>query len=226
MRHNLLGLQHYTRMDSNYLIADDHVIVRRGLRNLLNDQFHALDITEVATCKELMTSLEERSYTLLLLDLQLTDGSTLDHLEKICSEHPEMKVLVYTMRSEQVYAQRVLALGGSGYLSKESSEEEVVRAIKHVLRGKDYVSSTIEDHILEKVRDENGMANPLNLLSDREIGVMEDLLAGLGVKDIAARLGIQPTTVATYKARLFDKLGVTNVLDLQRLVMAHRHNAE
>ncbi len=213
-------------MGSNYLIADDHVIVRRGLRNLLNDQFHASDITEVATCKELMASLEERSYTMLLLDLQLTDGSTLDHLEKICSDHPGMKVLVYTMRSEQVYAQRVLALGGSGYLSKESSEEEVVRAIKHVLNGKDYVSSSVEDHMLEIVKYDNGTTNPLNMLSDREIGVMEELLAGLGVKDIAVRLGVQPTTVATYKARLFDKLGITNVLDLQRLVTAHRHDAE
>ena len=213
-------------MGSNYLIADDHVIVRRGLRNLLNDRFHASDITEVATCKELMASLEERSYTMLLLDLQLTDGSTLDHLEKICSDHPGMKVLVYTMRSEQVYAQRVLALGGSGYLSKESSEEEVVRAIKHVLNGKDYVSSSVEDHMLEIVKYDNGTTNPLNMLSDREIGVMEELLAGLGVKDIAVRLGVQPTTVATYKARLFDKLGITNVLDLQRLVTAHRHDAE
>lgn len=173
-----------------------------------------------------MAILSTRSFTLLLLDLQLTDGSTLDHLEKICTDHPEMRVLVYTMRSEQVYAQRVLALGGVGYLSKESSEEEVVRAIRHVLQGKEYLSSTVGDHLLEKVKDDSCKANPFNLLSDREIGVMEDLLAGLGVKDIAMRTGLQPTTVATYKARLFDKLGVTNILDLQRLALAHRHNVE
>lgn len=213
-------------MGATFLIADDHVIVRRGLRNLLHDQFHASNISEVSTCKELMAILSTRSFTLLLLDLQLTDGSTLDHLEKICTDHPEMRVLVYTMRSEQVYAQRVLALGGVGYLSKESSEEEVVRAIRHVLQGKEYLSSTVGDHLLEKVKDDSCKANPFNLLSDREIGVMEDLLAGLGVKDIAMRTGLQPTTVATYKARLFDKLGVTNILDLQRLALAHRHNVE
>ncbi len=213
-------------MGSTFLIADDHVIVRRGLRNLLHDQFHTTDITEVATCSELLAVLESRSFTLLLLDLQLTDGSTLDHLEGICSEHPEMKVLVYTMRSEQVYAQRVLALGAAGYLSKESSEDEVVRAVRHVLQGKEYVSTTIEDHLMEKAKDENGKSNPLSLLSVREIGVMDDLLAGLGVKEISARMGLQPTTVATYKARLFDKLGVTNILDLQRLAKAHRHHVE
>lgn len=209
-------------MGATFLIADDHVIVRRGLRNLLHDRFHASDISEVATCKELLATLGSSTFTLLLLDLQLTDGSTLDHLEKICTDHPEMRVLVYTMRSEQVYAQRVLALGGVGYLSKESSEEEVVRAIRHVLQGKEYLSSTIEEHMLEQ--DDQGKANPFNLLSDREVMVMEDLLAGRGVKDIALRMSLQPTTVATYKARLFDKLGVTNVLDLQRLAHVHRHN--
>ncbi|MBS1570234.1 MAG: response regulator transcription factor [Bacteroidetes bacterium] len=211
-------------MNASFLIADDHVIVRRGLRNLLHDQYHASDISEVATCKELLAVLNARSFTLLLLDLQLTDGSTLDHLGKICEEHPEMKVLVYTMRSEEVYAQRVLALGGAGYLSKESNEEEVVRAIRQVLQGKEYVSTSIEDHLQEK--DESAKNNPLHLLSDRELGVMDDLLAGLGVKEISLRLGLQPSTVATYKARLFDKLGVTNLLDLQRLAKAHRHHAE
>ncbi len=211
-------------MSSSFLIADDHVIVRRGLRNLLYDQYHASDITEVATCKELLAVLDTKGFTLLLLDLQLTDGSTLDYLERICTEHPEMKVLVYTMRSEEVYAQRVLALGGAGYLSKESSEEEVVRAIRQVLQGKEYVSTSIEDHLQEK--DESGKSNPLHLLSDRELSVMDDLLAGLGVKEISLRLGLQPSTVATYKARLFDKLGVTNLLDLQRLAKAHRHHVE
>lgn len=213
-------------MGSTFLVADDHVIVRRGLRNLLHDHFHAMDISEVATCRELLSVLEARSFTLLLLDLQLTDGSSLDHLEKICMEHPEMKVLVYTMRSEAVYAQRVLALGGAGYLSKESSEEEVVRAIRNVLQGKEYVSTIIGDHLQEKAKDESGKLNPLHLLSDRELGVMDDLLAGLGVKEISKRLGLQPSTVATYKARLFDKLGVTNVLDLQRFAKAHRHQVE
>ncbi len=213
-------------MGSTFLVADDHVIVRRGLRNLLHDQFHASDISEVATCRELLAILGSKSFTLLLLDLQLTDGSTLDHLEQICAEHPEMKVLVYTMRSEEVYAQRVLALGGAGYLSKESSEEEVVRAIRNVLRGKEYVSTTIEDHLTDKVKDESSKNNPLHLLSDRELGVMDAMLSGLGVKEISARLGLQPSTVATYKARLFDKLGVANILDLQRLAKAHRHHVE
>lgn len=213
-------------MSYSFLIADDHVIIRRGLRNLLHDQFHASDIDEVATCQELLDSLAEKEPTLLLLDLQLTDGSTLDHLEKISLDHPDMRILVYTMRSEKVYAQRVMALGASGFLSKESGEEEVVRAIRHVLQGKSYLSETVESHLEEKAKDESAKVNPLTMLSDREISVMDDLLAGLGVKAISMRMGLQPSTVATYKARLFDKLGVSNLLDLQRLAQAHRHHVE
>ena len=211
-------------MNASFLIADDHVIVRRGLRNLLHDQFHSSDVEEVATCQELLGSLDKTEPSMLLLDLQLTDGSTLDHLERICKDHAGMRVLVYTMRSENVYAQRVLALGAAGFLSKESSEDEVVRAIRHVLQGKPYISNQIEDHLQEKVKDEESLANPFSLLSDREIGVMDDLLAGLGVKAIALRMGLQPSTVATYKARLFEKLGVSNLLDLQRMAKAHRHH--
>lgn len=213
-------------MNANFLIADDHVIVRRGLRNLLHDQFHASDVGEVSTCQELLDALKVQEPQLLFLDLQLTDGSTLDHLERICQEHPGMRVLVYTMRSEAVYAQRVLALGAVGFLSKESSEEEVLKAVRHVMRGKPYMSDSVETHLQEKVRDVEAKENPFKLLSDREISVLDDMLDGLGVKAIAQRMGLQPSTVATYKARLFDKLGVANLLDLQRMAKAHHHHLE
>ncbi len=203
-------------------MADDHMIVRRGLQNLIHDQFRSSIIREAASIKELLQILEEWVPDLLILDLQMTDGSALDHLEKICKQHPEMRVLVYSMRSEAVYAQRVMALGSVGYLSKESSEDEVVRAIRRVLQGLEYMSRRTEMQIMEK--DPDVIRDPFSQLSDREIAVMEDLLEGKGVKEISARLGVQPTTVATYKARLFDKLGVSNLIDLQNLVLVHRQS--
>lgn len=203
-------------------MADDHMIVRRGLQNLIHDQFRSSIIREAASIKELLQILEEWVPDLLILDLQMTDGSALDHLERICKQHPEMRVLVYSMRSEAVYAQRVMALGSVGYLSKESSEDEVVRAIRRVLQGLEYMSRRTEMQIMEK--DPDVIRDPFSQLSDREIAVMEDLLEGKGVKEISARLGVQPTTVATYKARLFDKLGVSNLIDLQNLVLVHRQS--
>lgn len=205
-----------------FLVADDHMIVRRGLLDLIQDQFGASSIKEAATIKELHQVLDGWVPDLLILDLQMTDGNALDHLERICKQHPGMRVLIYSMRSEAVYAQRVMALGSVGYLSKESSEEEVVRAIRRVLQGFEYLSPRTELKVMdlgaEQVRD------PFQQLSDREIAVMEDLLEGKGVKEISVRLGVQPTTVATYKARLFDKLGVSNLIDLQALVVAHRES--
>lgn len=208
-------------MPYSFLIADDHMIVRRGLQNLLHDQFHASAIAEVSTCRELLQHLEQAEPDLLILDLQMTDGNALDYLERICAEHPKMRVLVYSMRSEKIYAHRVMALGGVGFLSKESGEDEVVRAIRRVLQGLEYRSPATEMRILAQ-EDLTAEGDPFGALSSREIGVMEDMLNGLGVKEIAMRLGVQPTTVATYKVRLFDKLGVSNLLDLQRLVAVHR----
>lgn len=205
-----------------FLVADDHMIVRRGLQNLIYDQFKASAIREVSSNKELLALLENWVPDLLILDLQMTDGSALDHLARICNAHPTMRVLVYSMRSEAVYAQRVMALGSVGFLSKESSEDEVVRAIRRVLQGLDYMSPRTEMQIMEKAPEV--IRDPFSQLSDREVAVMEDLLEGKGVKEISMRLGVQPTTVATYKARLFDKLGVSNLIDLQALVVAHRES--
>jgi len=202
------------------------MIVRRGLQNLLHEQFQAGAVDEASTCKELLTRLEQWEPDLLILDLQMTDGSALDHLEGICARHPNMRVLVYSMRSEKIYAQRVLGLGGVGFLSKESGEEEVVRAIRRVLQGKEYLSPRTEMHFMSQGLDPAGLSDPFSALSAREIEVMEDMLQGLGVKEIALRFGVQPTTVATYKARLFDKLGVSNLLDLQSLVSLHRQVKE
>lgn len=215
-----VGTEQHARC--KFLMADDHMIVRRGLQNLIHDQFRSSIIREAASIKELLQILEEWVPDLLILDLQMTDGSALDHLERICKQHPEMRVLVYSMRSEAVYAQRVMALGSVGYLSKESSEDEVVRAIRRVLQGLEYMSRRTEMQIMEK--DPDVIRDPFSQLSDREIAVMEDLLEGKGVKEISARLGVQPTTVATYKARLFDKLGVSNLIDLQNLVLVHRQS--
>lgn len=205
-----------------FLVADDHMIVRRGLQDLIYDQFKASEIREVSSNKELLVLLKTWVPDLLILDLQMTDGSSLDHLARICSAHPGMRVLVYSMRSETVYAQRVMTLGSVGFLSKESGEEEVVRAIRRVLQGLEYMSPRTEMHIHEKAPEV--FRDPFGQLSDREVAVMEDLLEGKGVKEISIRLGVQPTTVATYKARLFDKLGVSNLIDLQALVVAHRES--
>lgn len=203
------------------LISDDHVIIRRGLRNLLQDQLGVRSIREAGSLAELLRQLGEASPDLLILDLQLGDGHSLDVLERLCAEHPAMRILVYSMSPEHIYGPRVLAMGGSGFLSKQTSEEEVLRALRRVMQGREYRS-----HELELARDgrTSDRTDPFQDLSDRELLVMNALLQGLAVKDIAEQLDLRPTTVATYKARLFDKLGVSNLLDLQRLAQLHGYH--
>lgn len=206
------------------LVADDHVIIRRGMRDLLNDHLRPCEVHEAGSCAQLLEQLPRRTFHLLMLDLQLGDGSALDLIEGIHREHPATRVLVYSMGAERIYAQRVLRMGCAGYLSKESGEEEVLRAVRTVLHGREYRSHELELRLLRP----SGSAqvgpplDPFTTLSDREVLVMEELLTGAGVKDIAERLGLQPTTVATYKARLFDKLGASNLLDLKRIAEAHQ----
>ena len=208
----------------NILIADDHVIIRRGLRNLLQHHLRVRSIEEAGSLAELQRYLRDSSPDLLVLDLQLGDGHGLDVFEDVRRDHPQMRVLVYTMSPENIYAPRVMAMGGAGFLSKQASEEEVLTAVRRVMQGKEYRS---HEHELKRMgtsapASTEGAGDPFAGLSDRELRVMNELLNGATVKDIAERLDLRPTTVATYKARLFDKLGVSNVLDLQRLIEAHR----
>ncbi|MBL7954348.1 MAG: response regulator transcription factor [Flavobacteriales bacterium] len=202
------------------LILDDHVIIRRGLRNLITLKLPYLVVHDVATIRGLLALLSvEGPPTLLILDLQLSDGNAMEHIEDIRRAYPGMRILVYSMNPERLYAQRVIALGCAGYLNKEAPEDEVIKAIRHVLDGKVYIGHGLEMQSLD--RGGTHERSPFERLSKQELLVLDHILAGLGVKEISQRMGIGISTAATYKARLFEKLDVQNALELQTLVNAH-----
>lgn len=215
-------------MGPQVLVVDDHVIIRRGLRNLFLEHYPLSHFTEASSCAEMMVHLGRGAPELLILDLQLTDGNSLDLLGRVRTQHPAMHVLVYTMSPESIYGQRVLNMGGAGFLSKQSSEREVLHAIGRVLKGLGYISHELQMRRLEQASAMGAAQgnDPFGGLSERELRVMEELLKGGGVKEMADRMGLQPTTVSTYKARLFDKLGVGNTLDLKRLWDLHHQAPE
>ena len=206
------------------LIADDHVIIRRGLRNLLSGKYPHLSVSDVSSWGDLERALERGVPNVLVLDLQLGDRNAMDLLHTLRARYPKLRILVYSMNPEHIYGQRVLAMGCNGYLTKESSEEEVLRAMAKVLEGGTYMSHAMEMRMIEAPGNEEDLTepgSPFGRLSDRELRVMEQVLQGRGVKEIAASMDLSPSTVATYKARVFDKLGVTNLVDLQELVKVH-----
>lgn len=202
------------------LILDDHVIIRRGLRNLLSLKLPHVVVEDVPTIRDLFTRLRAAPLPqLLVLDLQLADGNAMEHIEEWRRTHPAMRLLVYSMNPERLYAQRLLALGCSGYLNKEASEEEVVRAIRTVLGGGIHIGFETELRMVDGAVPLG--ASPFERLSGQEVIVLEHVLAGMGVKEISTHMGLGMSTVATYKARLFEKLGVANALELQTLANAH-----
>lgn len=195
----------------NLLIVDDHAIIRRGLRAALRQHWPNCVVEEAATIGETMAALGRHPVDLVLLDLHMGDRNAIDILEDLCAQAPRAKVLVFSMSSERVFSQLAMARGAHGFVSKAADERDLIAAMERLLAGGDAAKGVVPSTAAQ---------DPFSDLSDRELRVMHELLTGAGVKIIAARLALQPSTVATYKARLFDKLGVGNILDLRELVHA------
>jgi DNA-binding NarL/FixJ family response regulator len=204
------------------MIADDHVIIWRGLKFLMDQQFNIRDTTKATSCLEVMQELKNDHFTHLILDLQLLDDTAMTVLPEIRQNYPDLAILVFTMNPEELYARRLLDMGVRGFLSKLSPEEEVIRALQLFFTDRVYISNTLQ----EKIRGQESKTksnNPLELLSERETDVLNYLLQGERVSAIAQRMHLKVSTVATFKARIFDKTGVENLLDLQRVAKLHSY---
>jgi DNA-binding NarL/FixJ family response regulator len=199
------------------LIADDHSVIRTGLRYLLEQNVKNLPIAEADSCQGLLRALKDSFFTHLILDLQLGDCNSLEIIPGILRSNPGLRVLVYTMSSEEVFAQRLLNMGVHGFLSKEADEETVSKALDHFLLRGSYLGDSLRQELLLREKQPPASANPFDELSDREMTVLLYLLQGLRVKEISARLDLKMSTIATYKVRIFEKLGVNNLADMQRL---------
>lgn len=202
------------------LIVDDHAIIRRGIRELMIKHFSAHTIKEASSRSELQTKSAELRADLVLLDLQLSDGNSMDLIPLLLSSGCG-KVLVYSMSADRVFAPLALGRGASGFVNKGTDEANLIDAVKVVCAGDIYLDPGLAAALRPRMRT-IGDSDVFNELSEREIDVMNELLTGASVKEIAIRLDLQSSTVATYKARLFDKLGVSNVIDMQQLVQSRR----
>ena len=205
--------------DISLLIADDHVIIRRGLKFLLETHFGKFNIVETDSSKGILSSLAKHQFTHLILDMQLADGNLLEIFQEIKQQNPHLPILIYSMSPEDIFAKRLNNLGASGYLNKQSSEEEVVKAMELFFTGRKYVSQKYFD--LQHSAAKGKSDNPFSNLSERETEVLLLLLKGKSVKEIASYFDLKSNTVATFKARIFDKIGVNNLMDLQNSARAY-----
>jgi len=202
------------------LIADDHAVIRTGMKYVLVRHFNGVAIGEADACRSILSELKKSHYTHIILDLQLGDCNSMDVIPEIMEAYPKLAIMVYTMSPEAIYGKRLMQMGVSGFLSKQEGEDTLVRALTLFLSGQTYVSDDLKKSIEEDHGRSGPSANPFDELSEREMMVLRFLLQGLRVKEISNRLDLKMSTVATYKVRIFEKLCVNNMADMQRLAEA------
>ena len=196
------------------LLADDHVIIRRGMKVLMDNFFQREQIIEADNTQLILSILKENPVTHMILDMQLQDANVIEILPQLRSLYPNIPILIYTMSSEDIFGIRMMQLGATGFLSKQSDEQEVVKALTFFFQGRKYVSAHLRQIMGDDSHKQN---NPLLSLSERELSVLNRLLKGETVKEISNQLDLKATTIATYKARIYEKLSVSNVMDLRNV---------
>jgi len=206
------------------LIADDHSIIRRGLKFILDAHFTGCYINEAGTIKDVKNLLSSFTFSHLIFDMQMLDDNIIEHLPEIKKQYPLIPILIYTMSPEEIYGKRMLDMGATGFLSKQSSETEVIEALDMFLKGKTYISKQLKEKITKDDFKFNS-ESPIESLSDRELIVMNYILKGTGVKEISLKLDLKPTTIATYKARIFNKLGVSNIMDMRNVLDVYKYTS-
>lgn len=203
------------------VIADDHTIVREGLKQLLLADPGFAIVGEARDGQEVMNCVRELEFDVLLLDMSMPKKSGIELIKQVKNEKPKLRVLVLSMHEEQQYATRAIKSGASGYLTKESAPAQLISAIRKVAGGGAFISAAVAEQLaLGAMPQTDGL--PHTTLSDREYQVFQLLVAGKTVSDIAAQLNLSVKTVSTHKARLLDKMGMTNQAELIRYAIAHR----
>ncbi|HRI24095.1 MAG TPA: response regulator transcription factor [Ferruginibacter sp.] len=203
------------------LIADDHTIVRKGLKQILLEEFSNAVIDEVPDAEELIKKVMAEKWDVVVSDLSMPGRSGLDALQQIKSGYPDLPVLILSIHPEEQYALRALKSGASGYLSKDTAPDELVKAVKKVLLGKKYISQSIAEKLADSFSS-NSTKQLHETLSDREFDVMKLLANGKSVSDIAEMMSLSVTTVSTYRARVMAKMNLKSNSDLTKYAIENK----
>jgi two-component system invasion response regulator UvrY len=197
------------------LIAEDHAVVRIGTKHLLKSLIPESIISDVDDFDKIIQELQAKTFDLLILDINIPGGNNTKMVETIRTFSPGIRILVFSSYDEQQYGLLYLQAGADGYLSKEAPEEEFKSAVLSVLNNKKYMSQDMQQlNINRLINPKEYLPDPVITLSPRETDVLNLLKEGLGTAKIAEKLNLQLSTVSTYKARIFEKLGVKNIVEL------------
>jgi two-component system, NarL family, invasion response regulator UvrY len=200
------------------LIADDHPVVRLGLKQILSETKDMTVTEEAATGQEVLKKALKNDIDVVLLDISMPGKNGLDVLRELKNKKPKLPVLILSIYPEDQYAVRVLKLGASGYLTKETVPEELITAIRKVAQGRKYISTTLAEKLAADLEFDS--EKPLHEnLSDREYQVLCLLASGKRLKDIAGTLSLSIKTISTYRTRILDKMKMDNNAELIRYAL-------
>jgi len=201
-------------MQPKILIADDHSMIRKGLKLNMQLTLGYTDIHEVATCNDLMKELVKNKYTHLVLDIILSDGSTLEVIPNIRRVYPDLHILVFSMQPAEIYGEALKQYGINYYMSKSVGEEEMIQILQKFMHNEEPVRKNNIQH----------QDNPFKALAPRELEILHYVLKGIGTKDIAETLNLKMNTISTIKTRIFEKTTASNIKELMELATLYNVN--
>jgi len=201
------------------LVADDHAMVRAGLVRLLESREDISVLGEAGLGREAVSMCRNLKPQVVLLDLDLPDIDGIEVTQQILSVQPEVRILILTMHDSEDYANRLIQAGAAGFIVKGSAPAELPEAVRRVASGGSYITHSMMERMIFNRREKSD--NPISSLSDRELQVFTKFAQGKEIREIADELGLSPSTVGTYKRRIFEKLNIGNMAELFRLAMRH-----
>lgn len=203
------------------LIADDHAIIRKGLRQILLEAYPSAYIEEVGDAEAAINKTITREWDVIICDLSMPGRSGLELVQHVKQNFPKLPVLILSIHPEEQYAIRALKAGAAGYLSKDAATEELVKAVQRILQGRKYISGSLAE-IMASELDPDASKPRHELLSDRELQVFKLIAAGTAVSEIAEKLSLSITTVSTYRARILEKMDIKTNADMTRYALEQK----
>jgi DNA-binding NarL/FixJ family response regulator len=203
------------------LIADDHAVVRQGLKQILLEAFEPATFGEAGHAQEVLDQVRAQEWDVVILDITMPGRSGLEVLKELKQARPKLPVLVLSMHPEDQYAVRTLKAGAAGYMTKDSAPDELVGAVKKILRGGKYVSPSLAEKLAFSL-DADTQRPPHESLSDREFQVMCMIASGKTVGEIADELCLSVKTISTYRTRILEKMNLKNNAELTHYAIQNR----
>ncbi|WP_027382516.1 response regulator [Epilithonimonas caeni] len=204
----------------NFLLADDHSLIRQGIVFLLEEMELDCGIFHASTLQKILESIQSNPIDIAIIDAHFPDGNSLSILSDIKNIRPEVKILIFSGIDENTQSLKFINAGANGFLSKLSEEEDVKYAISKMIKTGEYISPVTQALLMNSIRNRN-LINPLFSLTDRELQIAEMYAEGYGNLEIANKLDIKQNTVSTIKKRIFEKLDIENIVELIELIKNH-----